>query len=53
MMCYMILALETGELSPKLKSYGANAVGIEADPIRVLWSPMFLFLHRIRDINKY
>jgi phospholipid N-methyltransferase len=35
-----------------VKSYGANAVGIEADPIRVLWSRMFLFLNRIQDKSK-
>ncbi len=32
-----------------VRSYGARAVGIEADPIRVLWSNMFLFLHGIRS----
>ncbi len=39
-------------ITEAVKSYGATAVGIEADPIRVLWSRMFLFLHRIRDKSK-
>jgi cyclopropane fatty-acyl-phospholipid synthase-like methyltransferase len=32
-----------------VKSYGARGVGIEADPIRVLWSRMLLFLYGIQD----
>lgn len=32
-----------------VKSYGARAVGIEADPIRVLWSRMSLFFNKIQD----
>ena len=36
-------------ITEAVKSYDARAVGIEADPIRVLWSRMFLFLYRIRD----
>jgi precorrin-6B methylase 2 len=35
-----------------VKGYGAKAVGIEADPIRVLWSRMFLFFYRIRNRSK-
>ena len=35
-----------------VKSYGARAVGIEADPIRVLWSSIFLYLYHIRDKSK-
>jgi Histone methylation protein DOT1 len=35
-----------------VKTYGARSVGIEADPIRVLWSRMFLFFYRIRDKSK-
>jgi precorrin-6B methylase 2 len=35
-----------------VKSYGASAVGIEADPIRVLWSRMFLFFNGIQDKSK-
>ena len=35
-----------------VKSYGARAVGIEADPIRVLWSRMFLFFYDIQDKSK-
>jgi hypothetical protein len=31
-----------------VKSYGARAVGIEADPIRVLWSRMYLFFNEIQ-----
>ncbi|MGZ7119054.1 MAG: hypothetical protein ACXVH2_05055, partial [Methanobacterium sp.] len=30
-----------------VKHYNARAVGIEADPIRVLWSRMFLFFNRL------
>jgi len=32
-----------------VKSYGARAVGIEADPIRVLWSRIVLFFYGIQD----
>ena len=32
-----------------VKSYGARAVGIEADPIRVLWSRMYLFKYGIQN----
>jgi hypothetical protein len=39
-------------ITEAVKSYGAKAVGIEADPIRVLWSRMFLFFYRIRDKSK-
>jgi hypothetical protein len=39
-------------ITEAVKSYDAKAVGIEADPIRVLWSRMFLFLYRIRDRSK-
>jgi precorrin-6B methylase 2 len=35
-----------------LKSYGARAVGIEADPIRVLWSRISLFRYGIQDKSK-
>lgn len=35
-----------------VKGYGASAVGIEADPIRVLWSRMFLFYNGIHDKSK-
>ena len=35
-----------------VKSYGVKAVGIEADPIRVLWSRMFLFFYDIQDKSK-
>jgi precorrin-6B methylase 2 len=35
-----------------VKGYGASAVGIEADPIRVLWSRMSLFLNGIQDKSK-
>ena len=35
-----------------VKSYGARAVGIEADPIRVLWSRMFLIFYGIQDKSK-
>ena len=35
-------------ITEAVKSYGANAVGIEADPVRVLWSRMFLFFNRIQ-----
>ena len=35
-----------------VKSYGASAVGIEADPIRVLWSRIFLFFNGIQDKSK-
>jgi len=31
------------------KRYGARSVGIEADPLRVLWSRMCIFLFRIQD----
>lgn len=31
------------------KSYGATAVGIEADPIRVLWSRMFIYFNRVQN----
>lgn len=30
------------------KSYGARSVGIEADPIRVLWSRMFTYVNRVQ-----
>ena len=39
-------------ITETVKCYGANAVGIEADPIRILWSRMFLFFYRIRDKSK-
>ncbi|MBZ2166847.1 SAM-dependent methyltransferase [Methanobacterium sp. VT] len=39
-------------ITEAVKCYGAKAVGIEADPIRVLWSRMFLFFYRIRDKSK-
>ena len=39
-------------ITEAVKSYDARAVGIEADPIRVLWSRMFLFFYRIRDRSK-
>ncbi len=32
-----------------VKNYNASAVGIEADPIRVLWSRMFLLRNGIQD----
>ena len=35
-----------------VKSYGARAVGIEADPIRVLWSRLCLFFYGIQDRSK-
>jgi precorrin-6B methylase 2 len=35
-----------------VKSYDASAVGIEADPIRVLWSRMFLLFNGIQDKSK-
>jgi len=35
-----------------VKSYGSRGVGIEADPIRVLWSRMLLFFHGIQDKSK-
>lgn len=35
-----------------VKGYGARSVGIEADPIRVLWSRIFIFFYRIRDKSK-
>lgn len=35
-----------------VKNYGASAVGIEADPIRVLWSRIFLFFNGIQDKSK-
>ena len=35
-----------------VKGYGASAVGIEADPIRVLWSRMSLFLYGIQNKSK-
>ena len=35
-----------------VKSYGARGVGIEADPIRVLWSRMLLFFYGIQDKSK-
>jgi ribosomal protein L11 methylase PrmA len=35
-------------ITAAVKSYGARAVGIEADPIRVLWSRMLLFLNKIQ-----
>ena len=35
-----------------VKGYGARSVGIEADPIRVLWSRMFLFFYGIQDKSK-
>ena len=35
-----------------VKSYGANAVGIEADPIRVIWSRISLVLNGIQDKSK-
>ena len=34
------------------KNYNANAVGIEADPIRVIWSRLFLFLSGFRKSSK-
>lgn len=36
-------------ITEAVKGYGSRAVGIEADPIRVLWSRMFLFIHGIRN----
>jgi precorrin-6B methylase 2 len=35
-----------------VKSYHASGVGIEADPIRVLWSQMLLFFYGIQDKSK-
>ncbi|MGZ7070771.1 MAG: class I SAM-dependent methyltransferase [Methanobacterium sp.] len=35
-----------------VKHYNAQAVGIEADPIRVLWSRMFLFFNRLQNKSK-
>jgi hypothetical protein len=35
-----------------VKSYGSRGVGIEADPIRVLWSRMLLFFYGIQDKSK-
>ena len=35
-----------------VKNYNASAVGIEADPIRVLWSRMFLLRNGIKDKSK-
>jgi predicted RNA methylase len=35
-----------------VESYGARAVGIEADPIRVLWSRISLFRYGIQDKSK-
>ncbi len=32
-----------------VKKYGVRAVGIEADPLRVLWSRMFIYLYGIQD----
>jgi hypothetical protein len=34
------------------KEYNANAVGIEADPLRVLWSRLFLFFSGLRNNSK-
>jgi hypothetical protein len=39
-------------VSEAVKSYGARAVGIEADPIRVFWSRIFLFYHGIHPKSK-
>lgn len=35
-----------------VKQYGVTAVGIEADPLRVLWSRMFIFFYGIQDKTK-
>lgn len=35
-----------------VKRYGVTAVGIEADPLRVLWSRMFIFFYRIQNKTK-
>ena len=35
-----------------VKNYGARGVGIEADPIRVLWSRMLLFFYGIQYKSK-
>lgn len=35
-----------------VKKYNAKAVGIEADPIRVLWSRLFLIFSGLRDNSK-
>jgi ribosomal protein L11 methylase PrmA len=35
-----------------VKNYDAKAVGIEADPIRVLWSRMYLFFNGIQNKSK-
>ena len=34
------------------KKYNANAVGIEADPIRVIWSRLFLFLSGLQNNSR-
>ena len=39
-------------VSEAVKSYGARSVGIEADPIRVLWSRMLLFFYDIQNKSK-
>jgi len=39
-------------IAQAVKSYGARAVGIEADPIRVLWSTMFLLFYGIKNKSK-
>lgn len=35
-----------------VNSYSARAVGIEADPIRVIWSRMFIYINGIRGRSK-
>lgn len=35
-----------------VRSYGARSVGIEADPIRVVWSRMFIYIKRISGRSK-
>lgn len=35
-----------------VNSYDARAVGIEADPIRVIWSRMLIYINRIRNRSK-